>query len=489
MVVYLVLGALWTPSLASVCTKRNALTSCLANANVRFSIQNSTEWAQVTKPYNLRLAFSPAAVAIPSSVEEIRAAVSCGIQNAVLVSAKGGGHSYGSTGFGGEDGHLVIVLDRMFGVTLGENGMARVQPGARLGHVAVELFNQGRRAIAHGSCPGVGVSGHVLHGGYGMASRTHGLTLDWLTGAKVVLANGSLVYCSATENADLFWGLRGAGSSFGVVAELEFDTFEAPDRVTPFSIDLDWGEDEAVEGFAALQEIAMGAPKELNMQMYMAPAGQTIQGVFYGDRIGLDAALRPLLDDIGAQISKASTMGWIEGLEYFADDQALDQTFPYDHSTFYKTSLMTHSLTRSQIKSLMSALFSNIDNASDRHSWYVLIDLHGGANSVVAGPAADSTAYAHRDKLLLYQFSDRGVDGVPYPEQGFALLEGFRESVTASMEDGRWGMYANYLDTQLDSETAQRLYWGENLPRLRRIKAALDPGDVFWFPQGVRATG
>lgn len=176
----------------------------------------------------------------------------------------------------------------------------------------------------------VGVAGHGLHGGYGMASRTHGLTLDWLTGAKVVLANGSLVHCSADENADLFWALRGAGSSFGIVAELEFDTFEAPSSVTPFSIDLNWGEDEAVEGFAALQVVAMEAPKELNMQLYMAPGGQTIQGVYYGDRIGLDAALRPLLDDIGAQISKASTMGWIEGLEYFADNQALDQSFPYD---------------------------------------------------------------------------------------------------------------------------------------------------------------
>lgn len=70
------------------------------------------------------------------------------------VSARGGGHSYGSFGLGGEDGHLVIVLDSMDSVTLGEDGKAVVQPGARLGHVAYELFNQGHRAISHGTCPG-----------------------------------------------------------------------------------------------------------------------------------------------------------------------------------------------------------------------------------------------------------------------------------------------------------------------------------------------
>ncbi|KAH8706325.1 hypothetical protein BGZ61DRAFT_531529 [Ilyonectria robusta] len=484
---YLVLCLFSTVSFARVfLTRRDALTSCLADARVPFSVKNSTEWTQDTKPYNLRLAYTPAAVAVPTSIDEIKAAVSCGVKNGVRVSAKGGGHGYGSFALGGEDGHLVIALDRMYRVTLNDDGTATVQPGARLGHVAVELFNQGRRAIAHGSCPGVGISGHSLHGGYGFASRTHGLAVDWLIGAKVVLADGSLVHCSATQNQDLFWALRGAGSSFGIVAELEFDTFEAPDKVTPFSIELNWSEDEAVVGIKALQDIAADASKELNMQIYMAPGGQTIQGVYYGDQNGLNAALRPLLDDIDTQISEASTIGWIEGLEHFADGQELDQTYPYDaHTTSYKSSLMTHALTQGQIESFMSAVFTNLNDPSARHSWFILLNLHGGANSVVAEVPPYETAYVHRDKLLLYQFSDRGSDGV-YPEEGFALLKGFRESVTGSMAAGEWGMYANYLDTELDSETAQKLYWGDNLPRLRQIKAAVDPGDVFWNPQGVR---
>ena len=61
----------------------------------------------------------------------------------------------------------------------------------------------------------VGVSGHVLHGGFGMASNTHGLALDWVIGITVVLANATVVECSESQNSDLFWAMLGAGSNFG----------------------------------------------------------------------------------------------------------------------------------------------------------------------------------------------------------------------------------------------------------------------------------
>ena len=94
---------------------------------------------------------------------------------------------------------------------------------------------------------------------------------------------------------DLNWALRGAGSSYGIVAELDFQTFAAPETVTPFNIELDWNEKQAVEGLLALQKFGATAPKELNMQIYMAPTGQTIQGVYYGTRTALNTALKPLL--------------------------------------------------------------------------------------------------------------------------------------------------------------------------------------------------
>ena len=151
-----------------------------------------------------------------------------------------------------------------------------------------------------------------------------------MSGATVVLANATEIHCSADENADLYWAIRGAGSSFGIVSEFEFDTFEAPTQVTPFGISLSWDEQKAVEGIKAFQDLAINAPKELNMQIYMAPGGQSISGVFYGTQTEMNAVLQPLLGDIDASISSSSTMGWIEGLEHNTNGQALDQTEPYD---------------------------------------------------------------------------------------------------------------------------------------------------------------
>lgn len=65
-------------------------------------------------------------------------------------------------------------------------------------------------------CPGVGLGGHALHGGYGPISRHWGLILDRITAIQVVLADGSCVIASEKEHSDLYWALRGAGSSFGV---------------------------------------------------------------------------------------------------------------------------------------------------------------------------------------------------------------------------------------------------------------------------------
>lgn len=171
----------------------------------------------------------------------------------------------------------------------------------------------------------MGVAGHVLHGGFGMASRTYGLTLDWLVGAKVVLTNGTIANCSSTENEDLFWALRGAGSSFGIVAELEFDTFEVPEEITSFTLNFRWTEEEAVKGYKALQELMVNAPKELNVLMYLAPTGQTIHGVYYGDQKGLNAALQPFLDNTNGRIESSRRVTWIKSLEQFGYGTPLNQ--------------------------------------------------------------------------------------------------------------------------------------------------------------------
>ncbi|KAF7545225.1 hypothetical protein G7Z17_g9328 [Cylindrodendrum hubeiense] len=465
--------ALGSTQNASVLTS-DPLVTCLAAAQVEFLVKGAANWTQETQGYNLRVMYEPAAVAIPTSIDQIQAAVLCGIDNDVRVTAKGGGHSFGSYGIGGEDGHLVITLDRMYGVSVHDDGTARIQPGVRT--AVADRFRS------------VGIGGLVLHGGYGLATRTHGLTLDWLIGATVILANGTMVHCSSADNEDLFWALRGAGSSFGIVAEFEFDTFEVPEQITSFTMVLNWLESEAVNGLGMLQDLITEAPKELNMLIEMTPSAQSIQGTYYGDEDGLKGVLQPLLKHVKTQETQAgelrmATVGWIEALEKFGYGP-LDMTYPLkQHANMYATNLVVYALTQGQLEALMS-IFYKTENATSRPTWTMLFELVGGTHSALTGIDSSATSFFHHDKMMLVQLS--GLSPRENTEEGIGLLEGFKKTFTDMLGDGNWGMYANYVDTELDSAAAQRLYWGGNLERLQQIKAQLDPGEVFWNPQGIR---
>lgn len=142
-------------SIASVLYERSAITDCLANAKVPQYLPSSSNFTQSIKPFNLRLPYTPVAVAVPSTVAQIQSAVTCGVSLGITISPKSGGHSYASHGIGGENGHLMVDLRYFTNVTLNNaTGIADVQPGARLGNVALALWNQGRKAISHGTCPG-----------------------------------------------------------------------------------------------------------------------------------------------------------------------------------------------------------------------------------------------------------------------------------------------------------------------------------------------
>ena len=142
-------------------------------------------------------------------MNDVQVAVKCGASTHTPVVARSGGHSYAAFGIGGQDGALVIDLSALKSITFANNNQqAAVQTGNRLGDVAVNLWNTGKRALPHGTCPDVGTGGHTSYGGYGFFSRVGGLLLDRVVSAEVVLANGTVVTASKDSNSDLFWVRR-----------------------------------------------------------------------------------------------------------------------------------------------------------------------------------------------------------------------------------------------------------------------------------------
>lgn len=135
--------------------KTVALDNCLTNLGVPVFAADSKNFTQAVKPFNLRVPFRPAAYAVPETIKHVQDAVACGVRNNVRVTAKSGGHSYGSHGLGGEDGHIVVDMRRFNSVNVDvEAHTAVVGSGGRLGNIATALYNQGKQATSHGTCPG-----------------------------------------------------------------------------------------------------------------------------------------------------------------------------------------------------------------------------------------------------------------------------------------------------------------------------------------------
>lgn len=179
--------------------------------------------------------------------------------------------------------------------------------------------------------PSVGISGHSLHGGFGMSSHKYGLATDWMVGATVVLANSSLVHVSATEHPDLFWALRGAGSNFGVVASYEFDTFPVPEEVTYFSMPFRWNLTTGLANLAKVEAYARDLmPADLNMRLFSSGFSSQLEGLFYGNVTGLQKALAPLLNATTPplKIIRAVNTTWMDAFAHYANGPT-DPTHPY----------------------------------------------------------------------------------------------------------------------------------------------------------------
>src|SRR5688572_10400416 len=162
----------------------------------------------------------PALIVQCSGTADVVAGVNIAREHDLVLSVRGGGHNVAGNAV--NDGGIVIDLSGMRGV--------HVDPRARTAHVqgGATWADLDRETQVHGlATPGgvvstTGVGGLTLHGGMGHLRRKHGLSLDNILSAEVVTADGQVRTARATENADLFWAIRGAGSNFGVVTSFEF---------------------------------------------------------------------------------------------------------------------------------------------------------------------------------------------------------------------------------------------------------------------------
>jgi len=405
-------------------------------------LPSSLEYDAARRLYNPRIDVRPAAIAYPLDTSDVATALDYAKSRGLPVAVRAGGHSY--EGFSLGPG-LVIDVSRLDEVRL-EGEQVVVGAGCRQRPVTEVLF-AANRALPGGTCPGVGVAGYTLGGGYGLASRRWGLGCDNLVQAELVDARGQLLTADASSQPELFWALRGAGNGhFGVVTRLRFGTHPAGEAVLLRRV---WPREELDRVLKAWWEKAPLADERLTLSVSILPTEVHMTGLFLGPEGEL-----PKLD--WAPTSEAwQRPAPLADVVRYLFGRGRDVSSPF----VARSDFLKRPLPSAEVKSLL-------DSAGALQP-RLIFDPYGGAIARGVGTAYEHRHYPALLQTLVYFKPGQEDQARSWLGRAARRLQGH---VTGKA-------YQNYPDP-LRKDWLQACY-GADLPRLRELKRRLDPTCVF----------
>jgi FAD/FMN-containing dehydrogenase len=434
-------------------------------------------FAQAAHVYNSRFdGVLPSLVARPLDAADARKAVQWAVAHGVPLRARSGGHSY--AGYSTLSGGMMLDLRNMRGISVDTHGRtATIGAGAQLIDVYSALAARGV-TIPAGSCPSVGIGGHALGGGMGLAGRKFGLTADNLLSARIVTADGRLITASAHEHPDLYWALRGGGGgNFGVVTSFTFRVHPVPRTVAWFFVR--WPASRGADALAAWQAWAPHARRELTSIFHLNGGGvdpARVTGQYFGPASDLPGLLAPLTAVGGAHVSTGD-LDYFRAQVMWAGCSSISLTACHTAGTRpggtlpresfqAKSDYVAKPLPAAARDALVQAALAR---AGIPGSGAILFDSYGGAINQVP-PAA--TAFVHRKVLFCIQY-------LTY-NGGASWLRSIHNRMRPYVTGGA---YFNYTDPELSDW--QAAYYGSNYHRLLSIRRAVDPHHYFNFPQAI----
>ncbi len=465
-----------------------------ASLDGRLVRPDASDYATARQLYDPRFdSVRPEGIAFCTSEADVQRSIAFARARALPFSARCGGHSY--EGYSTCTG-LVCDVGGLRAITISAaDRTAVIGAGARLIDV-YDAVGRAGFAIPAGTCPSVGIAGLALGGGQGVVGRKLGLTCDSILALRIVTAGGDVLVCDETSNAELFWACRGGGGgNFGVVTSFTF-RLHTIDHLARFSMSWPWARAEAV--LAAFQELGPDARDELWVKMHLNAAGSRRGLGVVGVYVGSERALGDQLDAFQARVGTAPRSRSAGGgtfletmlmqascsertlaechLPTFDPAGTLGRRDHVGHSDFFATSLPPAGL-RALIASIEDR---GADPLLARGAGGIGLDSLGGAINRVA---PEATAFVHRGARFLAQYSTHWAarSSEEVIDANIAWLDRFH----AAMRPYASGFaYQNYIDGRLPDW--ERAYYGANLPRLRAVKAAVDPDDFFHFAQSIR---
>lgn len=424
----------------------------------------------------------PIAIAVVADAQDVSTCVRWARETGTDFAVRNGGHSY--AGLSATQG-LLIVTERLNGLSLNpKSGRARVGAGVENAQLrsAIAQGDKSRWTMPTGTCPGVGVSGYLLGGGISPNSPWGGLGIDGLLSTTVVTATGEIVTASRSENADLFWAMRGgSGGNFGINIDFRSQLLPIPvPRPTTFQVYSE-GYDQTVAMLQAWHRIQDDDPRIWGTTSFAyrgeggRPDGYAVGQVLAGRDEARDV-LAPLIAAAGKVTMKERS--WWDAFAWFEESYTKPDC-DWELSRYHYDPVPDDAIAQ-QVE-----IASRAPHGRGNGGLVLWMNWVGGA---VADVGRTDTAYVHRGATSLWRADawwpapgngPARVDRIPTAQREWG--DEARAAITPYTADE---VYQNFADPTVKDYMAE--YYGENAARLVKVKSKVDPDNVFTNSQGIR---
>jgi FAD/FMN-containing dehydrogenase len=428
-------------------------------------------YEEARRLYNAMIDKHPALIVRCRDVADVQAAVDFGRSEGLEIAIRGGGHN--GAGLGSVDGGLVIDLSLMNSVRVDPAARtATVDGGALIGDLdhATHAFGL---AVPAGIISTTGVGGLTLGGGHGYLTRKHGLTIDNLVSADVVLADGSFVSASDAEHEDLFWALRGGGGNFGVATSFTFRLHPVSTVVGgPTLWPLEAAEDvlrwyreflpsapDDMYGFFAFLTVPPGPPfpEELHLKKMCA-----VIWCCTGPAEQAQAALAAVVKE-----PARPALHGAQQMPYPMLQSAFDALMPPGEQWYWRGDFVATMPDE--------AITRHLAFAETMPTWH-LYPIDGAAHRA----RGSDTAFSYREAI--WSMALAGID--PDPANAEGLRAWATEYWQAVHPYSMGGAYVNFM--MEEGQDRIRATYRGNYERLARIKTRYDPDNVFHVNQNIK---
>ncbi len=438
-------------------------------------VEGSAGYDEARTVWNAMVDRRPAAIVRCADADGVAEAIRYGRERGLEIGVRCGGHSV--LGLCVPDGGLMIDLTPMGGVRVDpERRRAWVQGGALLGALDRAAMEHGLTTTA-GNVSHTGVGGLTLGGGMGWLARQYGLSCDNVAAYELVTADGDRLRVDETSEPELFWALRGGGGNFGIVTEFEF-------RLHPVArlsqvIELFFAVEDAAGVLRGWRDLSGLAPRAATFTAWVGESQSPVLppqwrgrpvanvGFVWAGQPEMDRQLLAELRVLGRPIAER-----IDELPYL-DLQRMDDTLEGHEMRRYWKGHYFRSLPDDAIDAFL------LRGTADGHGEQLpgaSIQAYGGA---IADVPDGETAFSQRDAMFECIVAARWTDAAEDEERIAAARRH-----AASLEPFASGVYVNALSDEGAAGVA-RAYRPDKLARLRALKAAFDPDNVFHLNQNI----